>query len=95
MRIPQRFWKVIVVNTQSGLQTFAFVLDQDLGDVDFRGEEAFRVDAEWRQRIVSIPDLEQEIGIIDFPKELQDSDQFGTEEGVRLRADANIETFRR
>jgi endonuclease G, mitochondrial len=84
--IPRQFWKVIVARSGDGLQSFAFILDQDLSHTDVE----FIIDAEWRTRMHSIPELEQLVGLLRFPQELHDSDQFGAEGGETVRARAGI-----
>jgi endonuclease G, mitochondrial len=86
VQIPQRFWKVVVATSGNKLQTFAFILDQDLADVNFgQVEERFFVDAEWRGNMVSLATLESELEILTFSKALHDSDQFGAGDGESVR----------
>ena len=33
IKIPSKFWKVVIANSDSGIQAFAFVLEQDLSGV--------------------------------------------------------------
>jgi endonuclease G, mitochondrial len=87
VRIPRQFWKVVVARSGDELQTFAFVLDQDLSHTDIE----FAVDQEWRTRMHSIPDLEQRVGLLRFPQELHDSDQIDGEGGEALRAETGVE----
>jgi DNA/RNA endonuclease G (NUC1) len=86
VRIPRQFWKIVVAHSGNKLQTFAFILDQDLSNTDLE----FAVDAEWRTKMHSLPDLEQRVALLKFPQELHDSDQFGTEGGEAVRAAAGI-----
>jgi endonuclease G len=72
VQIPSRYWKVVVARSGAELQTFAFLLEQDLSDVPLE----FAVDAAWRQRMVSVTDLEEIVGQLDFPEALHESDQF-------------------
>jgi endonuclease G len=85
--IPRKFWKIVVAHDGDQLQTFAFVLDQDLSHTDLE----FAVDAEWRTRMHSIPDLEQRVGLLKFPQELHDSDQIDADGGEALRATTGVE----
>jgi endonuclease G, mitochondrial len=87
--IPRRFWKIVVARSGAGLQTFAFVLEQDLSATPF---EEFAVDAEWKSRMISVPDLEQLVGRFSFPAELHQSDQIGEAGGEAVRAEAGVET---
>ena len=76
VRIPKKFWKIIVVNNDGDLEAYAFLLDQDLGDVDFDDERELTFDNSWKKLMISIEDLEEEIGLLKFPKTLKDADQF-------------------
>ena len=89
VQIPSQFWKVVVAHDGIGLQTFAFVLDQDLSHTDLE----LVVDAEWRSRMISIEDLQELAALIKFPSELHNSDQFGTGGGESLRGDTGLESF--
>jgi endonuclease G, mitochondrial len=88
--IPRRFWKIVVARSGAGLQTFAFILEQDLSATPF---EEFAVDAEWKSRMISVPDLEQLVGRFSFPAELHRSDQIGKAGGEAVRAEAGVETI--
>jgi endonuclease G len=78
--IPSKYWKIVVARASNQLQAFAFVLEQDLGDVPLE----FAVSAEWLNSMVSIRDLEAGLGYLRFPKELHQADQFGTAAGAEL-----------
>jgi len=83
VRIPQRFWKIVVVKGDSGPQAFGFVLEQDLSDVPLR--EEFVVPAHWRRFMKSVADIEDMLfgcATLDW---LKAHDRFGHEEGVRMR----------
>jgi endonuclease G, mitochondrial len=88
--IPRRFWKIVVARSGAGLQTFAFILEQDLTATPF---EEFAVDAEWKSSMISVPDLEQLVGRVSFPAELHQSDQIGESGGEAVRAEAGVETI--
>ena len=68
IQIPRKFWKIVVARAADQLQTFAFLLDQDLSNTDLE----FAVEADWRTRMISIPQLEQLIGTLAFPPALHD-----------------------
>lgn len=80
--IPRAFWKIVVApnNARDDLQTFAFRIEQDLSDVDFGDvedtDEEFIVPEIWKGRMVSVADLENEIGLLTFPSVLHETDQF-------------------
>lgn len=84
IRIPRRYWKLIVARDGSSLASFAFLLEQDLAGVDLE----LAVDAEWRGRMVSVADLEAEIDLLDFPEVVHRGDQFATASGESVRAAA-------
>jgi endonuclease G len=86
--IPRQFWKIVVARAGDELQTFAFLLDQDLANTDLE----FAVDEAWRTRMVSVHDLEQLLTGVAFPQELHDSDQIGASGGEAVRAQAAVET---
>ena len=84
--IPRQFWKIIVAHTGDALQSFAFILDQDLSNLEFA------VNAEWRTHMISIPDLEKLVALAQFPPELHNSDQINAPGGEAVRAAGAIET---
>jgi endonuclease G, mitochondrial len=86
--IPRQFWKIVVARSGDALQTFAFLLDQDLSDVDLE----FAVDQPWRSRMISVPDLERLVGVLDLPNELWESDQIDSGGGEAVRAETGLET---
>ncbi|MGH3132430.1 MAG: DNA/RNA non-specific endonuclease [Gaiellaceae bacterium] len=95
VRIPRQFWKIVVARKGDELQTFAFVLDQDLSATDLESvvmDLEFVVDELWRSRMISLPDLEQLVAPIRFPAELHDSDQIDAGGGEAVRAEAGIES---
>ena len=73
IQIPKRYWKLVVAEGDAGLESFAFVLEQDLRKVVWE----FSVDAKWREFMVPIAQLQDDIGLIRFPKVVRDADQFG------------------
>jgi endonuclease G len=87
--IPRQFWKIVVARSGDELQTFAFLLDQDLAHTDLE----FAVDQAWRTRMISVADLEALVSGLAFPRELHDSDQIGASSGEAVRAQADVETL--
>lgn len=87
--IPRQFWKIVVARSGDELQTFAFVLEQDLSDTPLE----FAVDGPWLSRMISIADLERLIGLITLPAELHASDQFEESGGEAVRARSGVEPF--
>ena len=82
MQIPAKYWKVIVARKGNELQSFGFLLEQDLSTVPLE----FQVDAVWRKRMVSIPALEVLVRHFRFPQIIHDTDQAQAEHGEALRA---------
>ncbi len=97
VKVPRQFWKVVVARSGDELQTFAFVLDQDLSGVEMESVAVdaleFAVDQEWRSRMVSVAGLEELVPAIAFPQVLRDTDQIDAGGGEAVRAAAGVETF--
>jgi endonuclease G, mitochondrial len=87
--IPRRFWKIVVACSGDELQTFAFVLEQDLADTDLE----FAVDELWRSRMIAVPELEELTDLIEFPAELRETDQIDAPGGEAVRAHPGVETY--
>jgi endonuclease G len=87
--IPRRFWKIVVARAGDELQTFAFILEQDLTDTPLE----FAVDALWHSRMIALPELDRLTELIDFPPELHDSDQIDAAAGEAIRAHPGLERF--
>jgi endonuclease G len=87
--IPQQFWKIVVARNGDELETFAFVLDQDLSETSLE----FAVDAPWRSRMISLPALERLVGLITFPAELHTSDQFEMSRGETVRVESGVRSY--
>ena len=88
VQIPQKYWKVVVARNGDDLQTYAFLLEQDLSDVPL---EEFSVGEFWRSKMVTIPILESLVQHFTFPEELHHSDQARTGHGELLRESLMIE----
>ena len=87
IKIPSRYWKLIVTLNAGKLQSFAFVLEQDLTDVPLE----FVVEQSWRQRMIAIADLEEALGLVRFPASVRSADQADTNIGEAVRANAGID----
>lgn len=72
VRIPQKYWKVVVARDGDALKTFAFVIRHDLSQTPME----FAVPASWRPRMIRLSDLAVELDSIDFAPELLAADQF-------------------
>lgn len=90
--IPQKFWKVVVAKVAGALAAFAFLLEQDLTQVVLEDEE-FKVTSEWTPYLVSVPDLEEKLGIVTFPQVLRDADRFGDPGGHEALRGRGVKFF--
>jgi endonuclease G len=86
VQIPSAYWKVVVARTEAGLQSFGFLLQQDLSNVDFE----FVVGERWRRVMRPIADIEAGLQVR-FPQPVHDADQFDTPSGATLRASSGID----
>lgn len=71
VQVPRKYWKVIIAEKAGKLQSFAFVLEQDLSNVAF---EFFVPDA-WKRYQVKLKDLQKLLGPVTLPKAVVDADQ--------------------
>lgn len=76
LKIPSRFWKVIVARVQSGIASFGFVLEQDLTAIPLE----FVVSENFRRLQVPLSQIEAVTGV-DFGHEVRDADTFDSESG--------------
>jgi len=70
-KIPTRFWKVVVAMGDEGLEVFAFVLEQDLSNVQME----FVVPDNFKPNLWRLPEL-QELTGVEFDDALHDADQY-------------------
>lgn len=89
IQIPSRFWKIVVARKGDRLQSFGFILEQDLSKTPLE----FMVDAVWKHKMISIPALEKIVRFFKFPKEMHKSDQWAAAPGESIRIAANLERF--
>lgn len=87
IQIPSQFWKVVVAAQGNKLQSFAFVLRQDLRGVPLE----FAVTGVWRRHMISIRALEDLLKTVRFPEAVRRADQSASESGRRLRTEAAVE----
>ena len=80
VQIPARYWKIIAAMNGKTLEAYAFLLTQDLGNVELE----FTVTPVWQQHLIAITDLERIIGLLTFPKELKAADQFRSAKGKAI-----------
>jgi DNA/RNA endonuclease G (NUC1) len=81
VKIPQHYWKLVVAAQNNALQSYAFLLEQDLSDVPLE----FVVSPAWKKFMVAIADLEAMLSLR-FPREVHESDQIDTPAGEHLRS---------
>jgi endonuclease G, mitochondrial len=86
VKIPSRFWKVIVARTTTTVASYGFLLEQDLSDVPL---VEFAVPKNFRRLMVPLRDLQKLAGI-KFPDLVLNADQFETNEGVELALRAGL-----
>ncbi len=82
LRIPRRFWKIIVVKEKPDAGAYGFVLEQDLSRVPT--VEEFAVPSEWQQHMVSIASIEESLGGLVDLDWLKRHDRFGSEAGEAI-----------
>ncbi|WP_166822049.1 DNA/RNA non-specific endonuclease [Thalassoroseus pseudoceratinae] len=70
IQIPAAYWKVIVARNGNGIESFAFILEQDLSDVPLE----FDLPSIWKTRRVKVADVEARAGLFKFPDEVRDND---------------------
>lgn len=85
--IPSRYWKVVVARAGRSLQSFAFLLAQDLDDVPLE----YQVAPKWRRQMTSVAQLEKLLGVIQFPAAVRRADQAHESTGEAVREAASIE----
>jgi len=93
VRIPRRFWKVVVARAGTKLQSFGFILEQDLASVPLE----FSATAPWKKKMISIAKLETEAGsLFTFPTAVKKADQFNTVVGNEILKvpELQLEKFR-
>lgn len=71
VRIPRSYWKVIVAQSGEALQSFGFLLEQDLVDVDFE----FQLTREWQRRLTPLSELQTTIGTLELNTAILAADQ--------------------
>jgi DNA/RNA endonuclease G (NUC1) len=86
VQIPRAFWKIVIAGGPQGLQTFGFLLRQDLSDVDFE----FAAGTRWKRFMLPIAELEAKLEVR-FPKAVHDADQAHQASGAAFRAGSGIE----
>ena len=86
VRIPRRFWKLIVAEKDGRLMSFGFKLEQDFSNVDTE----FAVPDRWREFMASVGEIE-DLADVDFAEAIRAGDQSFTDAGARVRARGAVE----
>jgi endonuclease G len=76
VQIPRAYWKVIVARGERGLETFAFLLTQDLSSVVM--EDEFSVSASWAEHVVPVDELQGQLQGLKFATAIRRADQSQT-----------------
>jgi endonuclease G len=92
VKIPARYWKVVLAMDAGKLEAFAFVLEQDLSGVPL---ERFEPGENWVAHMISVADLEKELRIVKFPDAVRNADQFGTTTGDEVLKATELERYTR
>jgi endonuclease G len=80
VKIPHRFWKVVVARADK-LQSFGFILEQDLAGVPLE----FSVTAPWKKKMISLAELEKQAGkLFTFSAAVKKADQFNKTVGNEM-----------
>lgn len=88
--IPRAYWKVIVAVSESGaLESFAFLLAQDLSLVQFE----FDVGEEWKTYMISMEQLEEFTTNIIFPSIVKEADQYQSVTGNLIINENDLEVL--
>ena len=85
VRIPSRFWKVVVAATAEGIEAYGFVLEQDLSPVELE----FAVSENFRRLQVPLSEIEDATGI-DFGDTLREADAWGSEAAEEMATRAGL-----
>ncbi len=84
VQIPSRYWKVIVARRGTRLESYGFLLQQDLADAGLE----FAVPLKWRPFMIALRDLEPLAGVT-FPRVMHAGDQAGSDGGESVRSGAD------
>ncbi|MCC7001566.1 MAG: DNA/RNA non-specific endonuclease [Gemmatimonadaceae bacterium] len=81
VQIPSRFWKIVVADGPQGLESYGFVLAQDLRSVAWE----FDIDAEWVSELHPLTDIQKLVKLVAFPANVVAADMYG-----RVNADESL-----
>ena len=80
IQIPSVYWKVVLARMGDDIQSFGFLLEQDLSEVPLE----FAVEAPWLDSMISIAELQDLIGNLRFPEAVIEGDQYTTPTGEEI-----------
>lgn len=86
VQIPSRYWKIVVARNGDRLESYAFLLEQDLSNVDLE----FAVSNELRSKMIAVADLQELLPYLRLPSAVLASDAINDESGEAVRKAANI-----
>lgn len=72
IKVPSKFWKLVLAMKGNKLQAFAFILEQDLSGVQM---EEFQITADWKPHMVSVKKLEKMVRFLKFDQVIHKADQ--------------------
>ena len=84
VQIPAKYWKMIVTREGDALRTHAYVLEQDLSDVEF---QEFAKAGDWTHHEIDPAELEEMLGNVTFPHLVNGSDKLSAKEWRELVSD--------
>jgi endonuclease G len=84
IRIPRKFWKIVVANTAGGPRAYGFVLEQDLSAVPLEAPLEFAVPQPWKRYMQNIAKIEAMLNGWAKLTWLKAHDAIGTDEGIRM-----------
>jgi endonuclease G len=79
IRIPRRYWKIVVAKGESGPQVYGFTLTQDLGAIEFA------VPAHWQRHMQRVAAIEKSLRSLVSLAWCKRRDQFDTVRGRRVQ----------
>ena len=85
VRIPSRYWKVVVAATAEGIAAYGFVLEQDLTGINLE----FAVPENFRRLQVPLTEIEDAAGL-DFGDALRESDAWASEGAQEIAGRAGL-----
>jgi endonuclease G len=73
VQIPSQYWKIVVADGPEGIESYGFILKQDLKSVVWE----FDVEADWVSELKPLSKIQGLADFIKFPKNVMEADMFG------------------